>query len=45
MHLEAAISEQTAELAGLSHYLQKLQEEEKAKIARGRFTLNSGERW
>jgi signal transduction histidine kinase len=34
VHLEMAISERTAELAGLSHYLQKLQEEEKAKIAR-----------
>ena len=34
MKLEAAISERTAELTGLSHYLQQLQEEERAKIAR-----------
>jgi signal transduction histidine kinase len=32
--LEEAISERTAELTGLSHYLQQLQEEERAKIAR-----------
>ncbi len=34
MKLEAAINERTAELMGLSHYLQQLQEEEKAKVAR-----------
>ena len=34
VQLEAAISERTAELTGLSHHLQRLQEEEKAKIAR-----------
>ena len=32
--LEEAINERTAELAGLSHYLQQLQEDERAKIAR-----------
>ena len=32
--LEGAINERTAELTGLSHYLQQLQEEERAKIAR-----------
>ena len=34
VQLEAAIGVRTVELSGLSHYLQKLQEEEKAKIAR-----------
>ena len=34
MKLEGAINERTAELTGLSHYLQQLQEEERAKIAR-----------
>ncbi len=32
--LERAVSERTSELTGLSHYLQQLQEEERAKIAR-----------
>jgi signal transduction histidine kinase len=32
--LEVAIGERTAELRGLSHYLQQMQDEEKAKIAR-----------
>ena len=32
--LEEAINERTAELTGLSHYLQQLQEDERAKIAR-----------
>ena len=34
MKLAQAVNERTAELTGLSHYLQRLQEEEKAKIAR-----------
>ena len=34
LKLEEAINERTAELAGLSHYLQQLQEDERAKIAR-----------
>ena len=34
MQLAHAVNERTAELTGLSHYLQRLQEEEKAKIAR-----------
>ncbi len=32
--LEQAVNERTTELTGLSHYLQQLQEEERAKIAR-----------
>ena len=34
VRLGQAVHERTAELAGLSHHLQRLQEEEKAKIAR-----------
>ena len=34
VQLAQAVNERTAELTGLSHYLQRLQEEEKAKIAR-----------
>src|SRR6185436_256133 len=34
VQLAHAVNERTAELTGLSHYLQRLQEEEKAKIAR-----------
>ena len=34
MQLAQAVNERTAELTGLSHHLQRLQEEEKAKIAR-----------
>jgi signal transduction histidine kinase len=32
--LSVAVQERTAELAGLSHYLQQMQEDEKAKVAR-----------
>ena len=34
LQLAHAVKERTAELTGLSHYLQRVQEEEKAKIAR-----------
>ena len=34
VQLAQAVKERTAELTGLSHYLQRVQEEEKAKIAR-----------
>ena len=34
VQLAQAVNERTAELTGLSHYLQRLQEDEKAKIAR-----------
>ena len=33
VQLAQAVNERTAELTGLSHHLQRLQEEEKAKIA------------